>query len=301
MKVKITKLNEKNIRIRKEFESGSSVTNSHAAQFFAEYSENNNLVTVKKQFAPDAFSVAPGDLEIDGVPQSDGETAAVTLNGFIGNFKNGGANRPTPEGSQIAGYSVFPNGDAPNYVLGGSETGKDAQWLTMQALGYRISPHIQGSMLSGIPGSAVGSEIEGSNVKYGYGFGVAYSSGSGALQFDRYGSVIGSWIASGLSSHISGIRGSTVTGYASWPYSGSDADSILVGSGGQYSAGYWIDRSVLASYIGSQISGIRGSTITWTGMSGVPVATGGDRLTFFSMDEFGSRISSYIRGSLIQQ
>jgi hypothetical protein len=37
----------------------------------------------------DAFSLAPADIEIDGVPQTDAQAAVEELNGFIGNYSHG--------------------------------------------------------------------------------------------------------------------------------------------------------------------------------------------------------------------
>jgi hypothetical protein len=93
MKAKIFKLPENSVLIEK-YEGDKLIRRvAWPAMLYSTYADKEKLITVSsvslRNF--DTFSVAPQDLEIDGVPQTDGHAAAVELNGFIGNYSHGGS------------------------------------------------------------------------------------------------------------------------------------------------------------------------------------------------------------------
>jgi hypothetical protein len=71
----------------------------YPALLWAQYSAENGLVSISSRELVDfiTLSVEPANLEIDGVRQADGESAAVALNEFIGNFSGGGSSSSTTD------------------------------------------------------------------------------------------------------------------------------------------------------------------------------------------------------------
>jgi hypothetical protein len=97
MKVKVFKLPNSTVLIEEYEGDVLSKKIAWPAMLYATYgsvkSPSANLVSISSSqiYNFTALSVEPENLEIDGVPQTDGEAAVTELNGFIGNFKSGGS------------------------------------------------------------------------------------------------------------------------------------------------------------------------------------------------------------------
>jgi hypothetical protein len=93
-KVKITKLSGKTIRIERasHIPGRDPIIQDFAAQFHATGNENLNTVTVNTDKTPFcSITAAPSEFEINGEVPASVEEATALLNGFIGNFENGGS------------------------------------------------------------------------------------------------------------------------------------------------------------------------------------------------------------------
>jgi hypothetical protein len=91
IKIRITKLDEKNILIEQTLDNGTLSKKGYAAHFSAGSNEILNTVTIStKEEAFTSVTVGPAEIEINGhVPASAAE-ARTLLNAFIGGFNTAG-------------------------------------------------------------------------------------------------------------------------------------------------------------------------------------------------------------------
>jgi hypothetical protein len=99
MQIKIFNVSGGTVRIEL-YENGTKTSDkTFPALLFAQYNAGNNFVSVSSHALAGFVTVSeiPGNIEIDGTPQTDGEQTAALLNSFLGNFNSGSASPSTTE------------------------------------------------------------------------------------------------------------------------------------------------------------------------------------------------------------
>ncbi|MDR1337867.1 MAG: hypothetical protein LBJ73_02445 [Rickettsiales bacterium] len=247
---------------------------------------------------------------------------------LVGSTADGpyGAKNLTGIGSEIAGYGSTTY--ATDVLVG---SGQAASWMKISGLGSMFSS-------DSIPGIAIGSGIRGSyisvptsstgsrNVLIGYGSTLGHYSGVSADVLGSYisgmqGSTIAfagntgtfNVIASPQGSYYSGMTAGAVGSYLSSGMVGSmiggfgttgSGDYILVGSGNGTYGGQTVGAlaTKLGSIIGSNISGVQGSTIAFYGSTGnfnVIASPSGSYYSGMTASQVGSYLASGIPGRMI--
>jgi hypothetical protein len=108
IKVKITELPGKSVRIERIFDNGEPSIHGYPAEFKAGSNNIENIVTVSRTGSPfTAITVKPEEMEINGEVPATAEEAVTSLNAFIGNFKAGGA---SPSTTDTVALSVMKEG-----------------------------------------------------------------------------------------------------------------------------------------------------------------------------------------------
>jgi hypothetical protein len=92
MKIKVFKLSNNTLYIE-EYEGDKPIRRmTWPAELYAGHNPDNGLVSISSHKLPTFGTISgnPEEIEIDGIPQTDGQAAAEELNGFIGNYSHGG-------------------------------------------------------------------------------------------------------------------------------------------------------------------------------------------------------------------